>query len=207
MHPSDTAQYAVIYTLKMVICPVLFSLARSELYDRYSHRRYEQALSYTAPLIKVFSIQVTLFTALIILSAVKVSDPPGPEQLLAATTLSVALPQQFILMTCLKDAGRISAKRLAHLQLRASEALAFLSIALFVLVGFVAYILAVEASEMLLLPGSRIGRTIYYVSNYVYFVAVALVILEVHLARKHRVNEKAHTQAGAAKVAPSQLMA
>jgi hypothetical protein len=202
VYPSDTAQYAVIHTFKMVGCPVLFSLARSELYERFSDRRYEQAICYFGSLLKIFSIQVTLFTLLIILSAVKISDPPVPEQLLAATTLSVALPQHFILMTCLKDAGRISAQRLAHLQLRTTEVLAFLAIALFVLVGFVAYILAVEASDMLLVPGSRIGRTVYYISNYVYFVAVALVLLEVHLARKHRFNhEQKHTPAGDAQPA------
>lgn len=129
---------------------------------------------------------MTLFLV-IIAGFVAEGGVPDVGRLLAATTLSVALPQSYVLTVCVRDASNLDPQRLATFTLHWGEVLSFFAIGLFALVGLAAYFLALQvggAASTLLT--TELGRTIYYGAQGVYFGAVALVGREVNIAARRR---------------------
>ncbi len=185
--------YIVIHAIKALLVGWMFGIARMRLYDRYATARYKQAARYLADLLRIIGVQVTLF--LIMIAGFTSGGVPSTARLLAATTLSVSLPQSFMLTVCLRDTGGISADRLARLKLFSHEAFAFVAIALYAFVGIFAYFLAIEAGDSLFFDvastsdAENAARWFYYIACICYLVAAAMVGQNV-VKRKSRDEEQ-----------------
>ena len=189
-NPATVAAYATIHVVKATVAGFLFFMARRRLYQRAQtqQRRYEQAATYFGSLLKIGGVQFTLFLALVAVFATEchreggTCSPPSAERLLAATTLSVALPQSFMLILCIKGASRLTPESVAKLKLTCFQACALAGIAAFAISGCIAYFLAVEGGTILDRASAGIGRAVYYTSNIVYGIALMLVSVEIYFA-------------------------
>ena len=93
--------YLAIHFTKAALGAAVFFIARGQLYDRFAGRRYAQAASYLGSILRLAAAQFLLFL-LVIMRADEMFIVSTPR-LLAATTLSVSLPQAFILLVFVRD--------------------------------------------------------------------------------------------------------
>jgi hypothetical protein len=152
---------------------------------------YEQTLKYMAELLKVFGTQIALCVALAAAFIIERSRP-NYGRLLAASTLSIALTQSFVLTVFVRDAGTLRADRIATLDFSLVEALTLVGIVAFSTIGLYAYFLALEdggkeavTEELTFGPGIWVsGRMLYFGAHAVYFSAAACVGWLMHQAER-----------------------
>ena len=96
--------------LQLLRLPVLRRRLRQHLFSQGGLRAvYEQTLKYMAELLKVFGTQIALCVALAAAFIIERSRP-NYGRLLAASTLSIALTQSFVLTVFVRDAGTLRAE-------------------------------------------------------------------------------------------------
>ena len=176
--------YLLIHVSKAAICSAIFLLVRRVLYARFADRRFEQAAKYFASLLNIAGVQILLF--MLILAGAE-DGAVSVQRLLAATTLSVSLPQAFILMVCVRDAKTITSAQIVTLGFSCTDTLAMFFVTAYTLVGVFSYFLAVTAQEqgLTLMMDTRY---LYYGACATYVVATAVVGVSLRDARAELSN-------------------
>ena len=99
---------------------------------------------------------------------------------MAATTLSVSLPQTFFLTMCLRDTKQIDARQLLTLNLSFADTFAALCVSAFAILGVVSYFVAIVSHELELNVTLFSTRRLYYAACMTYLVAVLFVGISLH---------------------------
>jgi len=179
--------YVIIHGIKAAMVGRLLTLTRFLLYTRYAKRRYEQAATYLAALLRIVWLQLVLFV-------VVAATGPTLERLFAATTLSISMPQSFVLsVVAMRDTGgtgALPAAKMTTMNYTCIELSAFVLIVTYGILALLAYFMAIGLGEGQLeaTQGSIFqSRWLYFQVCIVYLAGAACVT---HVVQR-RVTEEA----------------
>ena len=143
----------------------LFSAARECMRARFRGALAERAQQYTTRLLQIASLQT-------LLAIQALSQGIGPNDVgrnLAICTFSNSVAMSWIFSTLVFDAGETDPTKAARLRLPFRESAALVSSALYVLTGFMGYVVADQGD-----PNDATGQMVNIVSNFVILCAAVL---------------------------------
>ena len=131
---------------------------------------------YLMDIFKIVGVQVTLFLAMV----AQIPDAmPSPGRLMAATTVSQALPETFLLIVCMRDVIKVDAQNLAKLKLSATQAATIACLSLFSLGVLYVYLVELQ-SENVTPAQNRSNRRLYWISKGLFLSSAALILCQIH---------------------------
>jgi hypothetical protein len=184
--PDLVAGYLTLHLIKGAVGGIILDMLRRrlrEICDVAGGQRvlFKLAGKYMVEIVKVFTAQIGLMIALIAAFFIE-KKRPNHGRLLAATTLSVALTQAYVLVVCVRDAGGLRADAIAKLTFTATELVAVFAILAFSVIGTFAYFLALEDGGQQIVDEAA-GRTLYFSAHAVYLLAAGAVGLLMQSAK------------------------
>ena len=169
----DVGLYIGINLMKLMLVGELYRVAAKRL--RARDGRQARTAGYLRDLLKIFGVQVTLFVAMV---AQRADSMPPISRLMAATTISQALPETFLLVVCMRDVIKLNPQSLAKLKLSAMQVASFACLGLFSL--FVLYVYLVELqSENMSAETNRSNRRLYWISKGLFLSSAALILHQI----------------------------